>query len=91
MKKTNTTITIATYQEMNVIKINSKVVFNGSVDDFYSGCIGTKIGGYDVSGLWDQGVLSLATALKVKIEETGKKVTIIKKELTFEECKKMRY
>lgn len=88
-----TKITVATYEphEMAIVKIGSKIVFDGNYHDFHSGCRGTNIGGLDVSELWDQGILSLAAALKYKLEEKGTKAEIIKKELTDEEYGKLGF
>ena len=56
--------------KMAFIKINDKVIFTGNYHDFHADCHGSKIGGYDLTGLWDRGIDSLATALKLKIGES---------------------
>ena len=93
MAKNKVQIVVATYDahEMGFVIIDGKSVFTGNFWDFHSGCHGTKIGGYELNGIWDRGISSLATALKVKIEETGSEVEVLKKQLTSKEYKALGF
>jgi hypothetical protein len=72
--------------EMAGVLVNNKIVFQGNYWDFHSGCHGTKIGGYELKGKWDEGVESLATALAyVILEKDGVKAKIVNRNLTKEE------
>lgn len=91
--KKKSVITVAKYEshEMGFILVDGNSVFTGNYWDFHSGCHGTKIAGYDLSGIWDSGMTSLAGALKSKMEAAGKSVEIETKKLTKEEYKALGF
>lgn len=57
--------------EMAVIKLDDKQIYCGNYHDFRAGSSGANVAGYDLSELWDKGILSLATALRYCIEKSG--------------------
>ena len=83
-------ITVARYDnhEMAYVLVNEKTVYSGNYWDFHSGCHGTKVAGYELKGLRDSGIDSLATALKSKMTDKGIDAKIIQKDLTSEEYNK---
>ena len=77
--------------EMAFILVDNKPVYSGNYWDFHSGCQGTKIAGYELKGLWDQGIDSLGGVLKLVMEKEGKKVTLSHKKLNQQEYKALGY
>lgn len=55
--------------------MNGEAVFSGNYWDFHPGCIGSVIAGEELRGLWDSGMESLVTALKLRFME--KKLRVI--------------
>ncbi len=84
-------ITVAKYPdaEMAFVMIDKEIVFSGNDWDFHAGCSGTFIGGYELADLWDAGIMGLALALKEKIVESGKEVTLNRKTLTEKQYNKL--
>lgn len=89
MKTVNLEILDYPAHEMAFIRIDGDIVFTGNYHDFHKGCHGTKIWNYDVNGIWDRGIKSLAMALKTKAKEDEIEVQISEKKLTAEEYKKL--
>ena len=84
MKKT---VEIARYpdHDMAYILVDGENVYSGNYWDFHSGCYGSKVAGYELSGIWDEGIDSLGGVLKLLMEKEGHEVTLTKKTLTDEE------
>lgn len=73
--------------EAAFILVNGETVFSGNYWDFHSGCIGSVIAGEELDGLWDSGMESLVTALKLRFMEKKLRVvteTIAITELQYE-------
>lgn len=84
-------ISILKYPEhkMAFIQIDGKTVYLGNYDDFYLGCHGNKVAGFDLTCLWDKGIQSLANCLKNCIKKTGSDCEIQLKKLNIEEYKNL--
>lgn len=61
--------------EAAFVLVNGETVFSGNYWDFHSGCIGSVIAGEELDGLWDSGMESLVTALKLRFME--KKLRVV--------------
>lgn len=75
--------------KMAFVSIGKECVFTGNFWDFHSSCHGPKIGGYDLTGKWYQGIYSLAQSLKKELEKDGFKVNIKEVELTHKQYAKI--
>lgn len=81
-KKNNIEIARFEEHEMAFILINNKPVYSGNYWDFHSGCHGTKIAGYELKGLWYNGIDNLGNILKQLMEKEGNKVVLSHKNLS---------
>lgn len=61
--------------EAAFVLVNGEAVFSGNYWDFHPGCIGSVIAGEELRGLWDSGMESLVTALKLRFME--KKLRVV--------------
>lgn len=61
--------------EAAFVLVNGETIFSGNYWDFHSGCIGSVIAGEELDGLWDSGMESLVTALKLRFME--KKLRVV--------------
>ena len=69
------------YEAASVL-VNGEVVFRGNYWDFHPGCSGSVIAGEELRGIWDSGMESLVTALKLRFMEKNLRVVTEKVPIT---------